>query len=134
MEIHLQDVYKRQLDENDESNFEYDYGVGFSTEAYQQKRASFEQNGDIESWLAQYQQQPIDREGTVFNPNDMHFFDGNLPVLPCDWAFTTIDPAFGGGDFVAAPICKAYGDKDVYKRQSLPLPKFRIARMEKYKT
>ena len=105
------DISIPALDENDESNFEYDYGVGFSTETYQQKRASFEQNGDIESWLAQYQQQPIDREGTVFNPNDMHFFDGSLPDLPCDWAFTTIDPAFGGGDFVAAPICKAYGDK-----------------------
>lgn len=105
------DISIPALDENDESNFEYDYGVGFSTEAYQQKRASFEQNGDIESWLAQYQQQPIDREGTVFNPNDMQFFDGTLPNLPCDWAFTTVDPAFGGGDFVAGPLCKAYGDK-----------------------
>ena len=43
------------LDENDESNFEYDYGVGFSTDYYLQRRASFERNSDIASWLAQYQ-------------------------------------------------------------------------------
>lgn len=102
------------LDENDESNFDYLYGVGFSTSDYQQRRASFEKNGDSASWLAQYMGTPIERGGTVFLPDDLRFFDGKLPedVIP-DKIFMTVDPAWGGGDFVAAPICYMYGN-DVY--------------------
>ena len=57
------------LNENDESNFEYEYNVGFSSEYYIQKRASFERSDDMASWLAQYQGTPIEREGSVFDPN-----------------------------------------------------------------
>lgn len=39
------------LNEKDESNFNYDYGVGFDTDYYKQRRASFEANNDIASWL-----------------------------------------------------------------------------------
>lgn len=102
------------LNENDESNFDYLYGVGFSTADYQQRRASFERNGDAASFLAQYMGTPIERGGTVFLPDDMRYFDGKLPedVIP-DKVFMTVDPAWGGGDFVAAPICYMYGN-DVY--------------------
>lgn len=102
------------LNEKDESNFDYLYGVGFSTADYQQRRASFERNGDAASFLAQYMGTPIERGGTVFLPDDMRYFDGKLPedVLP-DKVFMTVDPAWGGGDFVAAPICYMYGN-DVY--------------------
>lgn len=102
------------LNENDESNFDYLYGVGFSTADYQQRRASFERNGDAASFLAQYMGTPIERGGTVFLPDDMRYFDGKLPedVIP-DKIFMTVDPAWGGGDFVAAPICYMYGN-DVY--------------------
>lgn len=100
------------LNENDESNFEYLYGVGFTTSDYQQRRASFERNGDAASWLAQYMGTPIERGGTVFLPDDLTFFDGKLPedVEP-DKIFMTVDPAWGGGDYVAAPICYQYGDR-----------------------
>ena len=102
------------LNEKDESNFDYLYGVGFSTADYQQRRASFERNGDAASFLAQYMGTPIERGGTVFLPDDMRYFDGKLPedVIP-DKVFMTVDPAWGGGDFVAAPICYMYGN-DVY--------------------
>lgn len=101
------------LNENDESNFEYDYGVGFSTDYYRQRRASFEKNNDMASWDAQYQGQPIEREGTLFTPNDFRFYNGELPAGEPDRIFMAVDPAFGGGDFVASPVCYQYGD-DVY--------------------
>ncbi|MEE3473556.1 MAG: hypothetical protein VZR24_23255, partial [Butyrivibrio hungatei] len=83
------------LNENDESNFNYDYGVGFSTEYYLSRRSSFEHNQDIASWSAQYQGEPIEREGTVFAPEDMNFYNGELP--PDDMLvrkFMVVDPSF----------------------------------------
>ena len=100
------------LDENDESNFDYDYGVGFSTQYFRERRASFERNNDMASWNAQYMGEPIEREGTLFTPDECRFYNGELPGIP-DRIFMAVDPAFGGGDFVAAPICFQFGD-DIY--------------------
>lgn len=100
------------LDENDESNFIYDYGVGFSTSYYQQRRASFEQNNDSASWFAQYQNTPIERASSLFCIDDFKYFT-DLPETDPDRKFIVVDPAFGGGDFVAAPVCYMYGD-DLY--------------------
>ena len=101
------------LNENDESNFDYQYGVGFSTKYYQMRRASFERNDDLASWNAQYQQEPIEREGTLFSPEGFRYYNGELPEGEPDRIFMAVDPAFGGGDYVAAPICFRYGD-DIY--------------------
>lgn len=101
------------LDENDESNFDYAYGVGFSTEYYHERRASFERNNDLASWNAQYQGEPIEREGTLFSPEDLRYYNGELPEGDPDRVFMAVDPAFGGGDFVAAPVCFQYGE-DIY--------------------
>lgn len=98
------------LDENDHSNFEYDYGKGFTSEYYVQRRASFERNNDMASWLAQYQGEPIEREGVVFNPEDLRYFNGILPDGEPDRIFMVCDPAWGGGDYVAAPVCVQYGN------------------------
>lgn len=101
------------LNEKGNSNFVYDYGVGFTTEYYQQRRASFERNGDMASWNAQYMGQPVEREGTLFAPEDMRFYNGQLPMEDPERTFMVVDPAFGGSDFVAAPVCYQYGE-DVY--------------------
>lgn len=101
------------LDENDESNFEYEYGVGFSTDYYIQRRASFERNNDMASWLAQYQGEPIEREGAVFAPDQLRYYNGVLPDGDPDRIIMAVDPAWGGGDFVAAPVVYQYGD-DLY--------------------
>lgn len=98
------------LDEKEESNFDYAFNVGFSTEAYQQRRASFEKNNDMASWLAQYQGEPIERDGAVFRPEDLRFYNGVLPEADPDRIFMAVDPAWGGGDFVAAPIVYQYGE------------------------
>lgn len=101
------------LDENDESNFDYAYGVGFSTDYYHQRRASFEKNNDTASWSAQYMGMPIEREGTLFLPEDFRYYNGQLPQNEPDRIFMPVDPAFGGGDFVSAPIIFQY-DEDLY--------------------
>lgn len=100
------------LNEKDESNFEYLYGVGFSTDYYHQRRASFERNNDMASWLAQYQGEPIERQGTLFTTDGFRFFIDE-PLEAPDRVIMAVDPAFGGGDFTASPICAVYGD-DVY--------------------
>lgn len=102
------------LNENEVSNFDYAYGVGFSTEYYQQRRASFERNNDMASWMAQYMGEPIERSGALFDPADMKFYNGVLPDEEPIRIFMAIDPAFGGGDFTAAPICYQYGSGDIY--------------------
>ena len=101
------------LDEHDESRFDYSFGVGFSTEYYRQRRASFERNNDTASWTAQYMGEPIEREGALFTPDDFRYYNGTLPEGEPDRIFMAVDPAFGGGDFVAAPVCYQYGE-DLY--------------------
>lgn len=98
------------LNENGESNFNYKYGVGFDTQYYIQRRASFERTDDMASWLAQYQQEPIEREGSLFPSECFNYFNGELPDTEPDRIFMAVDPAFGGGDYVASPVCFAYGD------------------------
>ncbi len=94
------------LNEKGESNFDYPYGVGFSTEYYLMRQASFDKNNDIASWNAQYMQMPVERSGVLFEPSDMRYFNGELPPEEeIVRKFIAVDPAFGGGDFTAAPIC-----------------------------
>ena len=102
------------LDENDESNFDYKYGVGFSTQMYQQVRSSFERGDDLASWLAQFMGTPIERSGMLFSPDDFRYYNGVLPQdIDPDRIFMAVDPAWGGGDYVAAPIVYQYGE-DMY--------------------
>lgn len=99
----------------DESNFDYDYGVGFSTEYYHQRRASFEKNNDMASWNAQYMGEPVERNGSLFEPDDMRFYNGVLPdESHLVRKFMAVDPAFGGGDFTSSPICYQYDDGSIY--------------------
>lgn len=97
----------------DESNFDYKFGVGYSTKAYRQKRAEFEANDDLAGWWSQYQQQPIDRKGAVFNPDHMQYYKD----LPDEKPLKIIahgDTALGGGDFVSFPIVYVYENGDWY--------------------
>ena len=97
------------LNDLDESNFDYKYGVGFDTRYYRQRRASFERNNDLVSWACQYQGVPYEREGTVLSPDDLMYYNGTLPEAEPDRIFMAVDPAWGGGDFVASPVCYQYG-------------------------
>ena len=98
------------LNENDESNFDYLFDVGFSSDYYIMRRASFERNSDSASWFAQYMGQPIERDGAVFNPEDLRTFNGVLPETEPDRVFVVVDPSWGGGDYTAAVTVVQYGN------------------------
>lgn len=101
------------LDENNESNFNYLYNVGFSSEYYIKKRASYEKNDDMATWYAVYQGQPVEREGMLFNPSQLRTWNGILPEDEPTTRFSYVDVAWGGGDYVAMPIIYQY-DTELY--------------------
>lgn len=97
--------------ETDESNFDYKYGVGYSTNYYRARRAKFEMNNDMAGWYAQCQQEPIDRTNAVFTPETMQYYD----VLPEGEPIKIIahcDVALGGGDFLSFPVAYYYDNDD----------------------
>jgi predicted phage terminase large subunit-like protein len=99
------------LNENDESNFDYPYNLGYSTTDYRKIRASFEDNDDMASWFAQDQQEPIERQGALFTTDNMRFFKPDeLPDTIPDRIFAATDPAYGGGDYVSMPICYQFNE------------------------
>lgn len=112
--IRWKEINVPALNDKDESNFDYPFGVGNDTAYYRQIRAGFEEDGDVASWYAQFCGVPVERSGAVFCPDDMRFYNGVLPagVTP-DRIFMAIDPAWGGGDAVAGPVCVQYGN-DIY--------------------
>ena len=104
--IRHREVIIPALNENNESNFDYPYKLGYSTLDYKRRMASFEDNDDMASWFAQYQQEPIERKGQMFNVDMMNFFNpAELEGIRPDRIFAANDPAYGGGDFVSMPIC-----------------------------
>lgn len=104
--IRHREVIIPALNENGESNFDYPYHLGYTTLDYKRRMASFENNDDMASWFAQYQQEPIERKGQMFNVDMMNFFKPEeLEGIRPDRIFAANDPAYGGGDFVSMPIC-----------------------------
>lgn len=95
----------------DESNFVYDYGVGYSTEYYRRRRAKFEANGDMAGWFAQCQQQPIDRTGAIFDPEHMNYYS----VLPDEEPLKVVahvDVSLGGADYLSMPVVYYYDNDE----------------------
>ena len=99
------------LNDKDESNFDYPYGLGFSTDAFKKVRASFAESDDMASWLAQFMGTPIERDGAVFEPSAMRYYNGELPKEEPDRVFMAVDPSWGGGDYVAACVVVQYGNE-----------------------
>lgn len=93
--------------QTDESNFDYEYGVGFTTKYYQGLRAKFENNDDMVGWQCQYMQEPIEREGSVFNPQHMNYYS-NLPGGEPIKVISHVDVALGGADYLAMPVVYYY--------------------------
>lgn len=107
------------LDENDESNFDYAYGVGFSTEFYHKQRDIM----DDASWRALYMNEPIEREGLVYHPDELRrFFD--LPQTTPDAILGVCDTKDKGTDYATLPVAYVYGNDyyiaDVVCNNGLP--------------
>lgn len=95
------------LDENDESNFDYLYGVGFTTEFYHEQRKIM--SDDEASWLALYMNEPIEREGLVYAKDELRrFFE--LPKEDPDAIIGICDTKDKGTDYAFLPVAWVYGE------------------------
>lgn len=93
------------LDENDESNFDYDYGVGYSTETLHKQREIM----DEVSWRALFMCEPIEREGLVYSQDELHrYFE--LPSEDPDGIIAVCDTKDKGTDYAFLPVAYVYGD------------------------
>lgn len=96
------------MNENDESNFDYDYGVGFTTKFYREQRDIM----DSVSWKALYMNQPIEREGLIYHPDELRrFFE--LPTQEPDAVIGVCDTKDKGADYAFLPVGYVYG-QDYY--------------------
>lgn len=98
------------LNDKGESNFDFPFGVGFSTADFESQRDKL----DDVSWKCLYQQQPIEREGLLFPADELKRFYGYdmgfLQENPPDDLFAFVDVAFGGNDFLSMPVLAQWGD------------------------
>lgn len=93
------------LDENDESNFDYDYGVGYSTATLHAQREIM----DDASWRALYMCQPIEREGLVYSEDELRrYFE--LPKGDPDGIIGVCDTKDKGADYAFLPVAYVYGE------------------------
>lgn len=96
------------LNEKDESNFDYPYGLGFTTEMYRQQREIM----DDASWRALYQGCPVEREGRLYDPEELRYYF-SLPEVEPDSILAICDTKEQGDDYLAMPIFYQYG-QDYY--------------------
>ncbi len=93
------------LNAQDESNFDYLYGVGFSTKTFHEQRDIMEDA----SWRALYMNEPIEREGQLYHPDELRrFFD--LPDREPDGIVAVCDTKAKGSDYAFMPIMYLYGN------------------------
>lgn len=88
-----------------ESNFDYDYNVGYTTEMYNELK----RNMDEVSWECIYQQNPMERDGLLFPASELNRYL-SLPNRKPDAIVAHCDVAFGGDDFINFPIGYLYGE------------------------
>lgn len=88
------------LDEKDETNFPYQY----TTEYLHDMREKL----DAPEWMAKWQQAPYVREGLLYQPNELLYFNGECPEGK---TIAVLDPAVGGGDNLSMTIIRIVGKK-----------------------
>ncbi len=101
------------VDENDHSNFNYPYGIGFTDEFYHEQREAM----DDASWRALYMNVPIEREGLLYNAEELRrYFE--LPEGEPDAILAVCDTKDRGTDYCVLPIAYQYGS-DYYIEEIL---------------
>ena len=92
------------LNFNDESNFDYPFGVGFSTQFYHEQRDIM----DDVNWRALYMNQPIERTGLLYSEDELRrYFE--LPDAEPDAILAVCDPKDKGSDYCVMPVAYQYG-------------------------
>lgn len=105
-------------DENGHSNFEYDYGKGFNAKYYK----DMELAEDPVIFSAKYLMTPVERDGLVFNRENVSFYY-DLPGEKPDTIVGYADVTHGGDDYFSLPIGYVYGT-EVYIEDVLFINKF----------
>lgn len=105
-------------DENGESNFLFDYGKGFNAKYYRDMEIA----EDPVIFSAKYLMQPIERDGLVFNKDNISFYN-ELPSEEPDRIVGYADVSHGGDDYFSLPIAYVYGN-EVYIEKVLFKNKF----------
>lgn len=94
------------LNENGESNFNYKFGVGFDKSYFEDMRRSL----DTASFNALFQNQPIEREGLLYDAKELRrYFELPKDTEP-DAIVAICDTKDTGKDYAFLPIAYAYGD------------------------
>ena len=96
------------LNDDGESNFNYKV-KGFSTQYYLDIKARLDPN----EWMAKYQQKPFVREGLLFEPDALRYYNGILPAGD-HRVIAACDVAWGGGDSLSMPVGYEYPNGDLY--------------------
>lgn len=100
-----------------ESNFNYDYGVGFDENYFKEMAASM----DDVSYRCLYKSDPIEREGILYHPTELHRYLGGLPAeagtdgemktKEPDAILAICDTKDTGTDYNFMPVFYQYGDR-----------------------
>lgn len=117
------------LDENEESRFDYPYGLGYNTKQLLEQREIM----DEASWLAIYQQTPIEREGQLYHPSELRRYFA-LPEKDPDAIVAFCDTKEQGSDYCVCPVFYQYGsdfymDDIVCDNGKVEIVQERIAKM-----
>jgi predicted phage terminase large subunit-like protein len=96
------------MDENGESNFDYPYGLGYTTEDLKKQMEIM----DDASWKALFMNCPIEREGILYHPDELRRFF-KLPEQEPDAILAICDTKEQGSDYCAMPVFFQYS-KDFY--------------------
>ena len=107
------------LNENGESNFNYKYGVGFDTQYFEDMR----ENLDDCSFKALFMNEPIEREGLVYDETELRrYFE--LPDEEPEIIIAVCDTKDKGTDYCVQIVGYKYGDNyyidDVICDNNLP--------------
>ena len=93
------------LDDKGESNFNYDFGVGFDQAYFEDMRM----NLDDASFKALYMNQPIEREGLLYDADELRrYFE--LPPGEPDAIIGVCDTKDKGSDYASLPVVYVYGE------------------------
>ena len=101
-------IHMPALNEDDESNFDYPYGVGFTTAFFHEQREIM----DDASWKALYMTQPVERGGVLYDSQDLKRYF-HLPDAEPDAVIAVCDTKNSGADYCVMPIAYKYG-KEYY--------------------
>lgn len=93
------------LNEDEESNFNFAYGVGFDKKYF----FDMKENLDDASFRALFMNQPIEREGQLYNEDELRrYFE--LPDSEPDSILAVCDTKDRGTDYCVLPIAYQYGN------------------------